>query len=108
MSAQLDALEAWCHTSRPTDVTAITGTGGIGKTRLVTELLRRLAQPSPGQATARRWTGGFLAETPLQQPPHYGMLATSKYPLLLAIDYAETRRSQVDEILDIQAARRGG
>ncbi|WP_447028153.1 S1 family peptidase [Streptomyces rochei] len=108
MTGQLDTLDAWCRTSRSTDVTAVTGMGGIGKTRLVTELLHRLAQPRPEQPTARGWTGGFLADTPLQQPPPYGMLATSKYPLLIAVDYAETRRTQIDQILDILAARRGG
>ncbi|MFH8663083.1 trypsin-like peptidase domain-containing protein [Streptomyces afghaniensis] len=105
MTAQLDALEAWCRTSRPTDVTAVTGIAGIGKTRLITELIHRLGQPRPGSPTARGWTGGFLADNPLQQPPHYRMLATSKYPLLLAIDYAETRRDQVDQVLDVLAAR---
>ncbi|GAA2955179.1 MULTISPECIES: S1 family peptidase [Streptomyces] len=108
MTGQLDTLDAWCRTSRSTDITAVTGMGGIGKTRLMTELLHRLAQPRPEQPTARGWTGGFLADTPLQQPPPYGMLATSKYPLLIAVDYAETRRSQIDQVLDILAARRGG
>ncbi|MDH6522044.1 serine protease [Streptomyces sp. SAI-090] len=105
MTAQLDALEAWCRTSRPTDVTAVTGIAGIGKTRLITELIHRLGQPRPGNPTARGWTGGFLADNPIQQPPHYRMLATSKYPLLLAVDYAETRRDQVDQVLDVLAAR---
>ncbi|MDW8478393.1 serine protease [Streptomyces scabiei] len=105
MTTQLDALEAWCRTSRPTDVTAVTGVAGIGKTRLITELIHRLGQPRPGSPTARGWTGGFLADNPLQQPPHYRMLATSKYPLLLAVDYAETRRDQVDQVLDVLAAR---
>ncbi|MGW8065920.1 S1 family peptidase [Streptomyces ziwulingensis] len=108
MTGQLDTLDAWCRTSRSTDITAVTGMGGIGKTRLMTELLHRLAQPRPDQPAARGWTGGFLADTPLQQPPPYGMLATSKYPLLIAVDYAETRRTQIDQILDILAARRGG
>ncbi|MGW7673921.1 hypothetical protein ACWGJX_43705 [Streptomyces sp. NPDC054775] len=106
MTTQLDNLEAWCRTSRPTDAIAVTGIAGIGKTRLVTELVHRLSRPRPGDPVARGWTGGFLADTPLQQPPHYRMLTTSKYPLLLAIDYAETRRGQVDQVLDILAARR--
>jgi hypothetical protein len=105
MTAQLDSLEAWCRTSRPTDVTAVTGIAGIGKTRLIAELLHRLGQPRPGHPTARGWTGGFLADNPIQQPPHYRMLTTSKYPLLLAVDYAETRRDQVDQVLDVLAAR---
>jgi hypothetical protein len=108
MTGQLDMLDAWCRTSRSTDVTAVTGIGGIGKTRLVTELLHRLAQPRPEQPTARGWTGGFLADTPRLQPPPYGMLAASKYPLLIAVDYAETRRTQIDQVLGILAARRGG
>jgi hypothetical protein len=33
------------------------------------------------------------------------MLTTSKYPLLLAVDYAETRRNQVDQVLDVLAVR---
>ncbi|NUK17675.1 S1 family peptidase [Streptomyces lunaelactis] len=105
MTTQLDSLEAWCRTSRPTDVTAVTGIAGIGKTRLITELMHRLGQPRPGNPTARGWTGGFLADNPIQQPPHYRMLATSKYPLLLAVDYAETRRDQVDQVLDVLATR---
>ncbi|MEU8849744.1 serine protease [Streptomyces sp. NPDC048564] len=105
MTAQLGNLEAWCRTSRPTDVTAVTGIAGIGKTRLITELIHHLSRPRPGDPIARGWIGGFLADFPPQQPPHYRMLATSKYPLLLAIDYAETRRDQVDQILDILTTR---
>uniref|UniRef100_UPI002F90AF78 serine protease n=1 Tax=Streptomyces antimycoticus TaxID=68175 RepID=UPI002F90AF78 len=106
MHGKLDALEAWCRTSRPMDITSITGVGGIGKTRLVTELLKRLAQPRPSEPTTHGWTGGFLADIPHKDPPPYGMLATSKYPLLVVIDYAETRRGQVDQVLDALAAHR--
>ncbi|MFF2044052.1 trypsin-like peptidase domain-containing protein [Kitasatospora sp. NPDC058170] len=101
----LRALDEWCLTSRATDVAVITGTGGIGKTRLASELLHRLSH-TPRRQDA--WIGGFLADNPRRQPPEYVMLTTARRPLLIVVDYAETRLDQVRHILDLLAAPRLG
>ncbi|MGW2870820.1 S1 family peptidase [Kitasatospora sp. NPDC001225] len=101
----LRALEEWCQTSRATDVAVITGTGGIGKTRIASELLHRLTHVPKRQGV---WIGGFLADNPRRQPPEYVMLTTARQPLLIVVDYAETRLDQVRHILDLLGAPRLG
>ncbi|MFG1807366.1 trypsin-like peptidase domain-containing protein [Streptomyces sp. NPDC049040] len=96
-------LTDWCHADRTVDVAVVHGPGGTGKTRLATEIARRLASdPSGGPARpfGAPWTAGFVSDRPVQQPPDYAMLAANMRPLLLVVDYAETRPDQVDRILD--------
>lgn len=79
----LEALSRASGTSvtSGTSGTSVTGITGLGRTRLISEPIHRLGQSRPGNPTARGWTGGFLAGNPLQQPPHYRMLATTGRPV---------------------------
>ncbi|MFB6437854.1 trypsin-like peptidase domain-containing protein [Streptomyces sp. NPDC056411] len=100
LGEQSELLARWCHSRRRVDVAAVTGTGGVGKTRLASELLRHLSEPQTGIDPPRPWAGGFLSETPLRTA-QYAALTTANRPLLLIVDYAETRLGQVDELLKI-------
>ncbi|MFG3117859.1 serine protease [Streptomyces sp. NPDC048197] len=100
LDEQSDLLTRWCHSGRRVDVAAVTGTGGVGKTRLASELLRHLSEPQTGIDPPRPWSGGFLSETPLRTA-QYAALSTANRPMLLIIDYAETRLDQVDELLNV-------
>ncbi|MFE7784426.1 trypsin-like peptidase domain-containing protein [Streptomyces nigrescens] len=103
---QSERLAQWCHSGRRIDVAAVTGTGGVGKTRLASELLRHLGEPQAGIDSPRPWAGGFLSETPLRTA-QYEALTTANRPLLLIVDYAETRLDQVDELLNIVSGSGG-
>ncbi|MFE2693616.1 trypsin-like peptidase domain-containing protein [Streptomyces mirabilis] len=106
MTHLLDPLEQWCRGTDSVDVAAITGLGGIGKSRLVPELLDRLSQPPTPDAPQRPWSGGFLSERPRRA--EYDMLASATYPLLIAVDYAETRIHQVQDLFRALNERDGG
>ncbi|MEV7595640.1 hypothetical protein AB0O42_35805, partial [Streptomyces sp. NPDC089922] len=97
MSGLIDDVVAWCRAPRRMDVAALTGLGGTGKTRLLTEVLQRLAAPLPEEEDRRPWSGGFLSDRP--PPTGYGMLASSRYPLLVIVDLAETRDRQLADLI---------
>jgi tetratricopeptide (TPR) repeat protein len=83
-AAELAKLTAWCSGSGAR-VRLLTGAGGQGKTRLARELARRLA-------AAGTWAAELLASG--------SMLPSGiRQPLLVVIDYAETRPQQVQEII---------
>lgn len=106
MTQLTDQLERWCRSRDIVDVATVTGLGGTGKSRLVTELLHRLTQTTASSTGQRPWSGGFLAETPGHTD--YGMLGAAAYPLLIAIDLAETRLSQVNDVVKALANRHDG
>jgi tetratricopeptide (TPR) repeat protein len=90
--AALEALQGWCAAADPVAVQLITGPGGTGKTRLAIQLLTALG---PG------WRAGFLhrrAED-VATVALDGIFADHERPLLLVVDYAETRRPMVEAIL---------
>ncbi|CAL9675524.1 S1 family peptidase [Streptomyces sp. enrichment culture] len=93
MSELTRRIEQWCKGTDRIDVAAVTGLGGTGKSRLVTEILHRLTASSGDQ---RPWSGGFLAENPSHTD--YRMLTAASYPLLLAVDLAETRLPQIRDL----------
>ncbi|MGA4966970.1 hypothetical protein [Streptomyces pseudogriseolus] len=93
MSELTRRIEQWCKTTDRIDVAAVTGLGGTGKSRLFTEVLHRLTSASGNQ---RPWNGGFLAENPTHTD--YRMLTAAGYPLLLAVDLAETRLPQIRDL----------
>ncbi|MCX4596968.1 serine protease [Streptomyces sp. NBC_01549] len=93
MTGLIDQIERWCQGTPRVDVAAVTGLGGTGKSRLVTEVLARL---TAARARQRPWSGGFLAETPVHT--EYGMLASSPYPLFIAVDVAEARDAQIRDV----------
>ncbi|MFD5479704.1 tetratricopeptide repeat protein [Streptomyces hawaiiensis] len=83
-------LAAWRHSDAGESVLLLTGPGGQGKTRVGLEAVR--------EAEKAGWTAGFLAER--ADTGAISRLSALDTPLLLVVDYAETRRSQVDELLD--------
>jgi tetratricopeptide (TPR) repeat protein len=83
--AQLASLTDWCRTPGRFSLRLLTGPGGQGKTRLAREMVERL--------TTSGWAAGFLDE---QCPDdRLGLLADLSDPLLLVLDYAETRSCQL-------------
>lgn len=106
MARLIAPIERWCRGTDAVDVAAVTGLGGIGKSRLVPELLDRLGQSSQGNDPQRPWSGGFLSERPRRAD--YDMLASSTYPLLIAVDYAETRINQIRDVFRALNERSGG
>jgi hypothetical protein len=88
---ELEALQAWCASDEPVSVQLITGPGGTGKTRLAIQLLGALGP---------NWRAGFLHRRAEEVTPFAldGVFADPR-PLLLVVDYAETRRPVVERIL---------
>ncbi|MFJ7272000.1 tetratricopeptide repeat protein, partial [Streptomyces sp. NPDC099050] len=86
---ELADLHAWCESSPPSiSVRVMTGPGGQGKTRLARHLTDTLGWHG--------WVTGHLRSdltddpTPDGTPPDFTTLNTA-LPLLLVVDYAETR-----------------
>lgn len=86
---KLDELTAWCRTdSFP--LRLLTGAGGEGKTRLAREFVRRMRDDG--------WFGGFAGE---QVPgSELAVLRGVADPVVLVVDYAETRVEQVASMVD--------
>ncbi|MFJ4790054.1 trypsin-like peptidase domain-containing protein [Streptomyces sp. NPDC088794] len=81
----LTALTDWCREPRDFSLRLLAAPGGQGKTRLARELVERM--------TDHGWAAGFLDD---QCPDdRLGLLATLSDPLLLVLDYAETRPEQL-------------
>ncbi|MFF2165481.1 trypsin-like serine protease [Streptomyces sp. NPDC058175] len=103
VSELVQQIQHWCRTTDRVDVAAVTGLGGTGKSRLITEVLHSLTT-NPGNQ--RPWSGGFLAEHPSHTD--YQVLAAASYPLLLAVDLAETRRAQIRDLMAALAGSHDG
>jgi hypothetical protein len=89
----LDDLRTWAGADRQVAVRVYTGAGGMGKTRLMTEFCRRLADEGWRAGFLNRAAGGrdwLVALDPLFERDR----------LLLVIDYAETRQRDVVASLD--------
>jgi hypothetical protein len=85
----LRELEAWCGSEKaPISLRVYVGRGGVGKTRLIRELCRRMR----GQS----WRAGFLdGSLPSASKAAWDAVAGGAEPCLAVVDYAETRRDQV-------------
>lgn len=96
---ELDRLVAWALSPVPVGVMVVTGPMGVGKTRLAVELGRRLGDD---------WVTGFLRTEPPEPTPASVLhpITTSDSPLLLVIDYAETRESWQRSLLETLAGYR--
>ncbi|MGW1558083.1 S1 family peptidase [Streptomyces sp. NPDC002144] len=93
---ELNILERWATSDNPVDVMMVTGRMGAGKTRLAVELGHRLGSD---------WIVGFLRKEPPDASPAPDLhpLTTSARPVLLVIDYAETRPAWIRLVLDTLA-----
>ena len=99
---QLASLHAWLDKpSMPVAVRVITGSGGVGKTRLALELC--------WQARDRDWEAGFVAGGEVKR-----LLSSQAYsawrrdkPTLLVIDYAASRAKKLFEWLTTLTPRAG-
>ncbi|MFF4978327.1 trypsin-like peptidase domain-containing protein, partial [Streptomyces sp. NPDC001083] len=83
--SELAELRAWCQDGPPTTaVRVLTGPGGQGKTRLARRLTDLLSHQG--------WVTGHLRPdlTDHDTPPDFTPLTTA-LPLLIVVDYAETR-----------------
>jgi hypothetical protein len=88
----VERLLAWCEADVRIAVRVVTGAGGTGKTRLMIELCK--------QARLRRWRAGFLhRETPVAPSWELDGLVEGNEPLLLVVDYAETKRDVLVPVL---------
>ena len=75
----LDDLERWCLADGPPSARVLTGPGGQGKTRLSRQLMARLRE--------RGWVTGSVHG----EPGDMRALRAVQHPLLLVVDYAESR-----------------
>jgi hypothetical protein len=92
----LEALRTWCLSERPL-VTLLTGAAGVGKTRLAAELAHLLLDEG--------WSTGFLLRSPA---PQAGRMTDDQAPLLVMIDYADTRPDLADDLVQAQSLRETG
>ncbi|MFJ9119264.1 tetratricopeptide repeat protein [Streptomyces sp. NPDC102394] len=96
---ELAALIAWCEDgSPPIKVQVLTGQGGQGKSRLARHLTDLLSR--------RGWVTGHLrSDLTNKNKPDFSALATA-LPLLIVVDYAETRPRLVRRLVaDLSAVR---
>lgn len=88
----MKSLDEWCSTSQQIAVRLYTGPGGFGKTRLLIEFCKR--------ARERGWASGFLKPAAtIPQPVIEDALRGTAAPVLLVVDYAETRRDELITII---------
>ncbi|MFC4530268.1 tetratricopeptide repeat protein [Sphaerisporangium dianthi] len=81
---ELDGLLDWCSDAGACPLRVITGGGGVGKTRLLVELERRLYERRWGVLWVREGQEATAVENYRQEPRGKGWV-------LLVVDYAETR-----------------
>ena len=91
--AELRPLLSWC-VNPDLDVLGVrllTGTGGLGKTRLARELVSIMEGSG--------WVAGFLLPDRPGREADLTVLTATDMPVLLVVDYAETRMPQVARLL---------
>lgn len=98
-TALLDELREWCR-GDGVSVRLIVGPGGQGKTRLAREFARRLA--AEGWAACQ-----FRENDPVSARGGRGLtaLAAVDRPLLIVMDYADTRPSLITDVLRVLEER---
>jgi len=97
---ELEELQSWSMSERPFQLRVLTGGGGMGKTRLMTEFCQIMV--------AKRWTSGFLEKTinADMRPILAAALGTTDKALVV-IDYAENRRSHAVDLIATALERLG-
>ncbi len=89
---ELQGLRDWAETSDTWGVRLYTGPGGIGKTRLAVEFCK--------QQQDQRWLAGFLDHRHPSPPPNgISRLFGHRRDLLIVLDYAETCRDLLHEVM---------
>ncbi|MGW7176509.1 trypsin-like peptidase domain-containing protein [Streptomyces xanthophaeus] len=89
-SELLAEMIAWSAEDNDVSLALLTGAGGAGKSRIARELGHRLA--------AKQYAIVHL--TRHESASHHRMLARTTAPVLLVVDYAESRVEQVRSLLD--------
>ncbi|GAA0983787.1 hypothetical protein GCM10009551_030970 [Nocardiopsis tropica] len=89
-------LLEWCQGEEPLTAAVVHGPGGQGKTRLAHELTARLAAPDP---QGRRWATVWLRQDTTVE--ELGPVKEATAPLLVVVDYAETRTAQLVRLLQL-------
>lgn len=88
-------LIEWLKSDAPFAGAVIGGSGGTGKTRLAVELC--------DWAEEEEWLSGILA--PIEDLGSLEALANAEIPRLIAVDYAESRANQLNELLPLLASK---
>nr|VFJ60202.1 MAG: hypothetical protein BECKDK2373C_GA0170839_10794 [Candidatus Kentron sp. DK]VFJ61326.1 MAG: hypothetical protein BECKDK2373B_GA0170837_11009 [Candidatus Kentron sp. DK] len=97
---ELKELDDWCKISGHVKVRLYTGPGGMGKTRLAVELCRR-------RDGFGGWEAGFLDRERVSKANDPGrLLADYKGPVLMVMDYAETRRDELTPLIEAALANK--
>lgn len=94
-SGELETLLGWCEGVGP-GMQLLTGPGGRGKTRLARELASRLR--------AQGWETIWLRQRAIDS---YELLRDNEEPVLVVIDYAETRTEQLRNVVLAAVAHSG-
>ncbi|OLT30714.1 hypothetical protein BJF83_24585 [Nocardiopsis sp. CNR-923] len=92
----MDTLAHWCESDDVLSAVVVHGPGGQGKTRLGHELTARLTRPET-HTRSRRWATVWVKDTAEELDP----VGETTVPLLLAVDYAETRTAQLRRLLEL-------
>lgn len=94
------ALINWClDTEIEVGVRMLTGPGGQGKTRMAHHLAEHLLWLPPSTEDSPRWVCGFLDADVDERD--LVVLADTDAPLLIVVDYAETRSQQLRRLLPL-------
>lgn len=88
---EIHELREWCNEAGKIRCLVITGAGGQGKSRLVRELIREMRDAG--------WDAGWVRREDPATVLNFDAISDFKKPTLLAVDYAETRGSQLHRLL---------
>lgn len=91
---EMDTFRKWCLAPETLRVRLITGSGGMGKTRFALELCKAMQEKE-------QWRAGFLSYETFKQDRNQWSELLLEHPLLLVLDYAESRVEIIDWLLGI-------
>jgi hypothetical protein len=94
-------IENWCRDDAVLGIRLYTAAGGMGKTRLFLELCKHMIK--------NRWRAGFLQAKTTNIPEEvWRAMCRQSEPLLVVVDYAESRRADLMILLREVAQLRTG